>query len=154
MIACEARDLATVYDVPPDMLIKRLAEYLMENVDEVKPPPWAAFVKTGVHKQRPPDREDWWYTRCASLLRKIYVRGPIGVSRLRLEYGGRKTGKKRPEHFRRGGGAIIRKALQQLEKAGLIKTIPRRGRVVTDEGRSLLDRLAYEVKKEYLGVGG
>ena len=146
--------MATVYDAPADMLIKKLAEYLMENVDEVKPPEWAAYVKTGVHRQRPPDREDWWYTRCASLLRKIYLRGPVGVSRLRLEYGGRKTGKKRPEHSKRGGGAIIRKALQQLEKAGLIKTLPRKGRIITDEGRSLLDRLSYELKVEALKGGG
>jgi len=150
----EGLDLATVYDVPADMLIKKLAEYLMENVDEVKPPEWAAYVKTGVHRQRPPDREDWWYTRCASLLRKIYLRGPVGVSRLRLEYGGRKTGKKRPEHSKRGGVAIIRKALQQLEKAGLIKTLPRKGRIITDEGRSLLDRLSYELKVEALKGGG
>lgn len=54
----------------------------------------------------------------------------------------------RPEHSRKAGGAIIRKALQQLEKAGLVKTISGRGRVLTDEGRSLLDRLAFEVKKE------
>jgi len=141
-------ELATVYDVPANRLIEKIAEYLLENVEEVKPPNWAKFVKTGSHKQRPPDRDDWWYIRCASLLRKLYVKGPIGLSRLRKEYGGRKTGKMRPEHSRRAGGAIIRKALQQLEKAGLVKTISRRGRVLTDEGRSLLDRLAFEVKKK------
>ncbi|MGP3668001.1 MAG: 30S ribosomal protein S19e [Candidatus Bathyarchaeota archaeon] len=140
--------MVTVYDVPANSLIEKIAEYLLENVEEVKPPSWARFVKTGSHRQRPPDRDDWWYIRCASLLRKLYVKGPIGLSRLRRMYGGRKTGKIRPEHPRKAGGAIIRKALQQLEKAGLVKAISGKGRVLTDEGKSLLDRLAFEVKSK------
>jgi len=54
----------------------------------------------------------------------------------------------RPEHVRKGGGAIIRKALQQLEAAGLVETLRNRGRVVTKGGRRLLDRLATEIKEE------
>jgi small subunit ribosomal protein S19e len=76
--------------VPADELIERLAEYLRENVKEVEAPQWALFVKTGSHKQRPPDRLDWWHLRAASMLRKLYVKGPIGVSKLRKIYGGRK----------------------------------------------------------------
>jgi small subunit ribosomal protein S19e len=26
---------------------------------------------------------DWWFVRAASMLRKLYLRGPIGVSRMR-----------------------------------------------------------------------
>jgi small subunit ribosomal protein S19e len=138
--------LTTVYDVPANALIEKLAKYLMENIDVISPPAWAQYVKTGSHTQRPPDNPNWWYIRCASLLRKIYTRGPIGIAKLRLDYGGRKTGKKRPEHFKRGGGAILRKALQQLERAGLVKTIAKKGRVITNEGISLMDKLADEVK--------
>jgi len=138
----------TVCDVPAEAFIQKLTKYLLENVDEVTPPSWGAFVKTSVHSQRPPDMEHWWYTRCASLLRKIYLKGPVGVSRLRLEYGGKSPGRGRPEHSRRGGGNILRKALQQLEKAGLVETTPRNGRVITGKGRSLLDKLAAEIKAE------
>jgi len=46
------------------------------------------------------------------------------------------------EHFKKAGGSIIRKALQQLEAAGLVCTIKGKGRILTPEGRSLLDRLA------------
>lgn len=137
--------MTTVYDVPADVFIKRLSEYLVENVD-IKPPDWVEFAKTGANKERPPGRSDWWNVRCASLLRKIYLKGPIGISSLRLDYGGRKSGKSRPKHCIRGGGGILRKALQQLESAGLVKTIPAKGRVVTDEGRSILDKLAKEIK--------
>jgi len=140
--------LPTPYDVPPSILIERLAKYLKDNIDEVKPPEWAPYVKTGVHAERTPQNPDWWYIRCASLLRKVYIRGPIGVEHLRSEYGGRKDRGTRPEHARKGSGAIIRKALQQLEKAGLIQTIKGRGRVVTPQGRSLLDSLSADIKKQ------
>ncbi|MHC1586506.1 MAG: 30S ribosomal protein S19e [Candidatus Hecatellaceae archaeon] len=146
--------MPTVYDVEPNKLIERVSRYLMENVPEVSPPPWAAYVKTGVHKERPPDREDWWYVRCASLLRKLYVHGPKGVSRLRREYGGRCSKGMRPEHARPGSGSILRKALQQLEKAGLVKTVKGRGRMITDKGKSLLDSIAAEIKREEAKASG
>jgi len=140
--------LPTPYDVPASILIERLARYLRENVDEVIPPPWSSFVKTSSHAERPPQDPDWWFTRCASLLRKIYVKGPVGISRLRSEYGGRMDRGVRPEHVRKGGAAIIRKALQQLEAAGFVETLRNKGRVVTKEGRRILDRLATEIKEE------
>ena len=139
--------MPTPYDVPPPVLIDRLARYLREEVDAIVPPTWASFVKTGFHTRRPPQNPDWWFTRCASLLRKIYVRGPIGIERLRSEYGGRIDHGVRPEHARKGSGAIIRKALQQLQNAGLVEPLRTRGRVVTGEGRQLLDRLSTEIRK-------
>jgi small subunit ribosomal protein S19e len=140
--------MPTPYDVPPSLLIKRLAQHLKDNVDSVKPPEWASYAKTGSHTQRSPNNPDWWYVRCASLLRKVYVKGPIGLERLRSEYGGRKDRGFKPEHTRKGGGAIIRNALKQLEAAELVSTLKGRGRVVAPEGRKLLDLLSTELKKE------
>ena len=140
--------MPTPYDVPASLLIDRLARYLKNNVDPIKPPEWAPFVKTGVHKERPPENPDWWYIRCASLLRKIYIKGPIGVERLRSENGGRKDRGVRPEHTMKGSGAIIRNALKQLEEANLVKTVNGKGRIVTSEGRRLLDLLSTEIKRE------
>lgn len=140
--------MPTPFDVPAPILIERLARYLKDNVDVIEPPEWAAYVKTGVHAERGPQNLDWWYIRCASLLRKIYILGPIGVERLRAKYGGRKSRGTRPKHAAKGSGAIIRKALQQLEKAGLVQTIRGKGRVVTPEGRRLLDSLSADIKRE------
>ena len=137
--------MTTVYDIPTDVFIKRLSEYLMENLD-IKSPQWTEFTKTSVNRERLPESKDWWHIRCASLLRKIYLKGPIGISTLRLYYGGKKSGRSRPKHFMRGGGNILRKALQQMESVGLVKSIPKKGRVITDEGRSQLDKLANEIK--------
>jgi small subunit ribosomal protein S19e len=141
--------LITPYDVPASKLIEKLAKYLKENVDETTPPPWANMVKTGAHVQKQPQNSDWWYIRCASLLRKIYVHGPIGTERLRAQYGGRKDPGVTREHAAKAGGAIIRKALHQLEAAGLVESSKPRGRRVTREGRKLLQELAEELKKEH-----
>lgn len=140
--------MITPYDVPASKLIEKVAKHLKENVDEINPPPWASIVKTGTHVQRQPQNPDWWYIRCASLLRKIYVHGPVGVEKLRAEYGGRKDYGVRPEHAAKASGAVIRKALQQLEAKGLIETFKTRGRRVTREGRKLLRELAEELTKE------
>ena len=140
--------MPTPYDIPPSVLIERLAKHLKEEVDEITPPAWAPFVKTGIHNQRPPQNPDWWFVRCSAILRKIYVKGSIGIEKLRQEYGGRVDRGAKPEHARKGGGAIIRNALQQLQKAGLVKPQKNEGRVVTNDGRRLLDRLATELKVE------
>lgn len=140
--------MITPYDVPASKFVEKLAKHLKENVDEITPPPWASIVKTGMHVQRPPQNTEWWYVRSASLLRKIYVHGPVGVERLRAEYGGRKDYGVKPEHAAKASGAIIRKALQQLEAAEFVETFETSGRRVTKKGRKLLEELAEEVKKE------
>jgi small subunit ribosomal protein S19e len=140
--------LPTPFDVPPSIMIERLAQYLKNNIDSVTRPIWASFVKTGIHAQKTPDNPNWWYIRCASLIRKIYTKGPIGIGHLRSEYGGRKDYGSKPEHAERGSGAIIRNALHQLEKAGLVKKLEKEGRVITPIGRKLLDTLSTEIKKE------
>ncbi|MEM3622621.1 MAG: 30S ribosomal protein S19e [Candidatus Bathyarchaeia archaeon] len=140
--------MKTPQDVPASKFIEKLAKYLKENVDEVNPPSWASIAKTGPHVQRQPQNSDWWYIRCASLLRKVYIHGPIGLEKLRADYGGRKDFGVKPEHVVKAGGSIIRKALQQLEAAGLIETIKPQGRRMTKEGRKLLQDIAEEVGKE------
>lgn len=137
--------MATVYDVDPNMLIERVAQKL-KGVDSIKPPVWATYVKTGRHKERIPDQPDWWYYRAAAILRQIYIR-PRGVSRLRRKYGGKKNRGHAPERFYPGSGSIIRKCLQQLEVAGFVKK-GLKGREVTPEGRSFLDKIATEIVRE------
>lgn len=136
--------MTTVYDVPPDHIIRRAAEELRKR-KEIVPPAWAAFAKTGVHKEMPPEDPDWWFTRAAAVLRRVYVDGPLGVERMRSFYGGKKNRGSRPNAFRKGSGSILRKSLQQLEAAGLI-IHDKTGRKVSPAGMSFLDNLSHEVK--------
>ena len=138
--------MATMYDVPADALIEALAEDLEERLDE---PDWAQFAKTGVDRELPPEQEDFWATRAASLLRKVADRGPVGVERLATEYGGGKPGSNRyrvaPDKRADGSRNLIRTILQQLEDEGLVETAEGEGRRVTAEGQSLLDDTAGDV---------
>ena len=140
--------MVNALEAPADELIKRVAMKL-KRMSEIKPPAWAYFVKTGVHKEAPPTDTDWWYIRAASIMRKLYkTKTPVGIERLRTIYGGRANLGSRPEHFRKSGGAIIRNILQQLQNAGLVQVIPRKGRILTSAGVSLLDNTAHEILKE------
>jgi len=140
--------LPTPYDVPSFPLIEKLAKYLKENVDQVAPPEWALLAKTGSHVELPPQDPNWWYTRAASLMRKIYIYGPIGTQHLRFCYGGRKSRGVRPSHVRIGAGGNLRKIMQQLESAGLVEKDKNNGRILSSEGRRLVDSLSTEIKKE------
>lgn len=144
--------LTTAYDVPANVLLEGLARYFKERVKEISPPSWALFAKTGPSKKRPPHNPDWWYIRAASILRKLYLSSPLGVSRLRSIYGGRKDYPMRKAHKLKSGGSNIRKILQQLERAGLV-THDSKGRRITDEGRRLIDNVAKSLATEVSQVG-
>lgn len=139
--------MTTVYDVPAGPLIEEASKRL-QKVEAIQPPEWAPFVKTGVHTEKPPVQDDWWHTRVAAVLRKVYTEGPIGTERLRAEFGGRRDRGSKPNRAERGSGSIARKALQQLESAGLVQNVQAQGRVVTASGRSLLDNAAHSVRAE------
>jgi len=130
------------------MMNKKIIEYLKDNVSQVLPPKWATFVKTGSYLEEAPIQTDWWYKRCSSILRKIYIRGPLGIDRLKKEYGGRRAKGNVGKHKGKGSEAIIRVSLQQLEEAGLVEIKKSKGRILTSKGKSIIDRLAFEVKKE------
>jgi small subunit ribosomal protein S19e len=132
--------MTTVYDVPADLLIRKVAEALKAR-QEIKPPAWAAFAKTGVHKEMPPEDPDWWFMRTAAVLRRVYVDGPLGVERMRSFYGGAKNRGSRPNAFRKGSGSILRKALQQLEACKFVLH-DKTGRRISPEGQAFLDAMA------------
>ncbi len=137
----------SIKDVHPQELTKELSEELKE-MEEIDPPEWSSFVKTGSQKERPPEQPDWWYLRSASILRRVFEEGPIGVSRLRSYYGGRKRRGSSPEEFTKGSGKIVRTILQQLEKAELVEEIDGKGRKIAHKGMSLLDNLSNKIKAE------
>ena len=130
-------------DVPAAQLLPRLAAELKTR-QAVTPPNWAVFVKTGVHKERAPTNPDWWYVRSASVLRKIYLHGHVGVARLSADYGGKRDRGSAPYHARSGSRSVLREIVQQLERSGLVRPFKTQGRQVTSEGLKLLDALSRE----------
>lgn len=137
-------------DVNITDLIEKTAEKLRLN-EKIKAPAWSIYVKTGTHKERPPLKSGWWHIRVAAILVSVNRLGPVGVQKLRIKYGGLKRRGHKPAEFRKGSGSIVRKSLQQLESAGLIKYAEvgvHKGRVITAEGKKLLNEVANMLSKE------
>jgi len=132
-------------EVAPNQLISAVAEELKKN-GKIKSPAWALAVKASSHNERVPQQEDYWFVKCAALLRTIGLsEAPVGVQRLRHKYGGRTQHTVARSHHRKAGGKTIRLALQQLESAGLVKK-DKTGRLITPAGMSLLDKSSKTVK--------
>jgi small subunit ribosomal protein S19e len=141
--------MTTAYDVPAKELIAAVSKKL-QNESVIVPPDWSKYVRTGVSKENPPDTKEWWHTRCASILRKLYVKKEMGVEHMRAEYGGKRNRGSKPNKAEAGSGAIVRHALQQLETAGYVTKMKGKGRLLTPKGVKLLDNTSFEVKQSLL----
>ncbi|MBI4415745.1 MAG: 30S ribosomal protein S19e [Euryarchaeota archaeon] len=139
--------MTTAYDVPPGLLIER-ASALLKQAGTVSPPEWAPYVRTGVHTEKAPEGPEWWWTRLAAVLRKVYVLGPIGSERLAAEFGGKRDDGSAPYHPGRGSRAVIRECLQQLEVLGYVTKAEAKGRRVTPAGQKFLDNLSHQILLE------
>ncbi|MFB6296949.1 MAG: 30S ribosomal protein S19e [Salinirussus sp.] len=143
--------MTTLYDAPAEALIEAVADRLAEE-DPIEEPDWAAYTKSGAGRELPPEQEDFWVRRAASLLRKVAVDGPVGVGSLRTEYGAAVQGstryRTRPRTGSDASGKIVRTALQQLAEAGYVEVAEGEGRQVTPEGQGFLDDTAAEVLKD------
>ncbi|MFQ5620275.1 MAG: 30S ribosomal protein S19e [Candidatus Nanoarchaeia archaeon] len=136
--------MVQIYEADTNAFINAVAEALKKE-DAVTPPEWAKFAKTGVHRERPPQQKDWWYLRSAAVMRKIHTKGPIGVSKLRTLYGGKRNAGMAHDHYARGSGNVLRKVLQQLEAAGFATQAQKgthKGRILTPKGVKFLNGVA------------
>jgi small subunit ribosomal protein S19e len=139
--------MATAFDVPADKLIPKLCEEL-KKVETIAPPDWAAYAKTGRHREKSPVDNDWWHTRAAAVLRKIYIEGPVGTTRLAAMYGGRADRGSKPNKAVRGSRSISRMTVQQLEKGQLVQKQKDGGRVVTAKARKMIDAISLQILKD------
>mmetsp|Transcript_12967 Transcript_12967/g.39912 ORF Transcript_12967/g.39912 Transcript_12967/m.39912 type:complete len:126 (-) Transcript_12967:142-519(-) len=113
----------TVKDVPPSEFVTSYAAHL-KKTGNIELPKWVDIVKTGINKELAPYDPDWFYVRVASVARKIYLRQGTGIGAFRKVYGGSKRNGTCPSHFSKGSGSVIRYALQQLEKLGVVEKHP------------------------------
>tara|TARA_Y100000310_G_C20365266_1_gene660868 strand:+ start:155 stop:583 length:429 start_codon:yes stop_codon:yes gene_type:complete len=126
----------------PQTYNKNLAAAL-EQKPEIKAPEFALLVKTSTANRRPTEDPQFWQHRAASILRQLYIHQVVGVNRLRTRYGSKKNRGGKPEQFRKAGGNILRKLLQQLEAAGLVEKTktPKTGRKLTEEGKEFMESI-------------
>jgi small subunit ribosomal protein S19e len=132
-------ELMGIYDVPAKHLIEETAQKLKT---EIELPIFTSYIKTGVHKERSPQREDWYYIRMGSILYRAYKWNVIGTEGLRTYYGGRQRRGLKTEHHRKASGKVVRSALQALEKAGYLERAKPKGRTLTGKGHKLLNEVS------------
>ncbi|MCJ1484073.1 40S ribosomal protein S19, partial [Schaereria dolodes] len=129
----------SVRDVDAQNFIKSYSAFLKRQ-GKLPIPGWVDIVKTSHSKELPPQDPDWFYTRCASVARHIYLRKNVGVGRLRKVHGSTKNRGSRPSHHVDGSGSIDRKAVQALEKIGVLEgDEDKGGRRITQSGKRDLD---------------
>ena len=73
-----------VYELDAQEYNLKLAEAL-KKIPEFDAPEWVEYVKSSPSKDRPIDDPDFWHTRAASILRKVYRKNTVGVQRLRIK---------------------------------------------------------------------
>ncbi|MEK6958459.1 MAG: 40S ribosomal protein S19 [archaeon] len=138
-----------IYDVPAGYVIEEASKKL---ASEIEAPAFTAYVKTGMHRERAPQRDDWFHVRMASILYRAYKWGAIGTERLRSYYGGRRNRGLKTEHHYKASGKVIRSAVQTLEKAGYLEKAQPKGRKVSTKGFRLLNE-ASKIADKNLAAG-
>ncbi|KAL0461606.1 UNVERIFIED_CONTAM: 40S ribosomal protein S19-3 [Sesamum latifolium] len=136
-----AASARTVKDVSPHEFVKAYAAHLKRS-GKMELPEWTDIVKTGVLKELAPYDPDWYYIRAASMARKIYLRGGLGVGAFRRIYGGSKRNGSRPPHFGKSSGSVARHILQQLQEMNIVEMDTTGGRKITSSGQRDLDQVA------------
>merc|ERR1712107_622479 len=143
----EGLTVKTVKDVEADKFISAFAQHLKRQ-GRFEIPKWADVVKTSKAKELPPSDPDWLYTRTASMVRKIYIRGGTGVGAFTKVYGKQQRRGTCTKYFSKGSGKICRYILQQLEEIGLVEQEDEGGRKITKEGQRELDTVAVQAATE------
>lgn len=133
-----------IYDVPAKYLIEETAQKLKGEIEQ---PAFVSYAKTGVNRERSPQREDWFYVRMGSILYRTFKWNVIGTEGLRTYYGGRKRRGLKTEHHYKASGKVIRSAVQALEKAGYLEKAKPKGRKITGKGQKLLNETSKIVVK-------
>ncbi|VDD97347.1 unnamed protein product [Enterobius vermicularis] len=132
----------SVKDVDQHEIVRQIAMFLKKS-GKVKVPEWSDLVKLGCNKELAPVDPDWYYTRTASVARRLYIRSPTGKDWL-----WNKTRGVAPNHFVKASGTVIRKALQTLEAIKWVEKHPNgNGRILTRQGRKDLDRIASQLRQ-------
>eukprot|EP00178_Gracilaria_changii_P010756 TRINITY_DN31236_c0_g1_i1.p1 TRINITY_DN31236_c0_g1~~TRINITY_DN31236_c0_g1_i1.p1 ORF type:complete len:154 (+),score=23.19 TRINITY_DN31236_c0_g1_i1:44-505(+) len=139
----------TVRDVPASDFIATYAKHLKRS-GRIEIPNWADLVKGSAAHELSFYNPEWFYIRVASIARQVYFK-PQGVGTLRRHYGRNKRKGAVPNRQSKVGSSILRAALKNLEKLGVLeKPKEAGGRRITFSGRRDLDRIAGRIVKANL----
>jgi small subunit ribosomal protein S19e len=136
---------ATLRDVPANKWVKTMAAHLKQE-GKLVVPKITELVKTSHGRERAPQNDDWFYIRCAAVLRRVYLRPGTGCGGLGKAFANKKNNGSAPEHTVKASRGALQWACQALQKINLVKPGKIKGRVITKEGRKKVDSVAFNVK--------
>jgi len=135
----------SVKEVSQQEFVVALGVYL-KKTGKVDLPTNSDIIRLSPGHELNPYDPDWFYYRCAGILRHMYNR-KSGVKGLRRLYGTKQRRGSRPSHQVLASSTHLRKACQAMEKLNLLGKSEDGGRVLTNPGRQLLHRIAAQVHK-------
>merc|ERR1712017_33910 len=98
MLGRKDNEFVTLKDVPANDFIAAYADFL-KRTNKIELPKWVDIVKTGHYHELSPYDEDWFYTRAAAIVRKLYIRPRLGAARMAKLFGGKeRNGSSRKHH--------------------------------------------------------
>jgi small subunit ribosomal protein S19e len=138
---------ATLKDIPATQFVTALAAHF-KKTGKYELPAMHDLIKTGSHRELPPQDADWYYLRLASVARKVYLQPAVGIEHLAHAYGGKYWSKMTTKHHGKAARGNVRHALKALESTKLIaKKEGKTGRFITAAGRRELDVIANSIAK-------
>nr|CDS26122.1 ribosomal protein S19e [Hymenolepis microstoma] len=135
----------SVKDVDGHVYVVALAKFL-KNSNKIQPPEWVDVVKLSTANELAPSDPDWFFVRCAAILRHLYLR-PTGITGLSKAFGRGKRYGVSPRHHVNAYTGIIRRCLRDLESIGIVEKRTDGGREISRSGRRDMDSVAFQTKK-------
>lgn len=136
---------ATMRDVSANKWVRAMAAHLKQS-GKLFVPNCTELMKQSTGNQRAPENPDWYFYRCAAVLRRVYVRPGTGYGGLGKAFGMLKNNGSRPEKTVKAVRGLLHWACRSLEGLKLLAKGKVKGRVLTREGKRACDTIAFNVK--------
>eukprot|EP00657_Telonema_sp_P-1_P003578 TRINITY_DN1849_c0_g1_i2.p2 TRINITY_DN1849_c0_g1~~TRINITY_DN1849_c0_g1_i2.p2 ORF type:complete len:173 (+),score=86.80 TRINITY_DN1849_c0_g1_i2:169-687(+) len=133
---------ATVRDVDTWRWVKTMAKHFKDE-GKLFVPSCTEIVKTSHGRERAPQNNDWYYIRCAAVLRAIYLRPGTGYGGLAKRFSNKKNRGSRPEIYCKAATGLLHWCCRSLEGLKLLAKGKEQGRVITKAGRKRADTIAF-----------
>ncbi|KAL0229959.1 hypothetical protein PCE1_003523 [Barthelona sp. PCE] len=132
--------------VTADQFIQACGLHL-KNANILELPTEITYIKSAPGRELGPQDPDWFFKRAAAILRRVYIQPGIGLGGFAKYFGAKARNGHARNHGALAARGVIRRIIQNFEKAGLIEQSTK-GRVLSSEGRRVCDTVATNILKK------
>jgi small subunit ribosomal protein S19e len=129
-------------DIPTEKFIFDLKRSLQTLITLEEFPRWFSHVKTGVAKERVPQDANWPFFRMRAIIYALFkAEEPLGIRHLRKYFGDKKRRGVKKNKKMPASKSILTDLCVMLEKKGLVKVVPVKGRVLDMPGLDFIENV-------------